>query len=127
MSVRITSTCMSRSKARYSAAVSAMRGAAMRSITGSSARLMISTERLMAPVRRKSSMKNSASSKVMPMAQKTTAKPSPVPSTRACRAICAATRPCGRPAPEKIGSFWPRTRVFMPSMVLTPVWMNSFG
>ncbi len=29
----------------------------------------------------------------------------------ACRAICAASCACGRPEPEKIGSFWPRTSV----------------
>jgi hypothetical protein len=28
---------------------------------------------------------------------------------------------------EKIGSFWPRTSVFRPSMAETPVWMNSCG
>ena len=118
---------MSSVKARYSAVVSAVRGAAMRSMTGSSARLMNRTEREMAPVARKSAMKNSASSKVVPMAQKTTAKPSPVPRTRAWRAICAATRAWGRPEPLKSGSFCPRTSVFSPSIVEIPVWMNSFG
>ena len=29
--------------------------------------------------------------------------------------------------PEKMGSFWPRTRVFSPSIAETPVWINSCG
>ena len=29
--------------------------------------------------------------------------------------------------PEKIGSFWPRTSVFSPSMAEMPVWINSCG
>ena len=44
-----------------------------------------------------------------------------------CRAIWAARAAWGRPEPEKMGSFWPRTRVFSPSMVEMPVWMNSLG
>ena len=32
-----------------------------------------------------------------------------------------------RQEPEKIGSFWPRTRVLSPSIVEMPVWMNSLG
>ena len=140
MSVMMTSTCMFFSKARYSAAVRAMRG------VGSLARLVNSTVRSMAPVRRNSWTKNSDSSKVMPMAAKTTAKldaPAPLSagrmaasslwedagpsSTLACRAIWAARAAWGRPEPEKIGSFWPRTRVFSPSMVEMPVWINSLG
>ena len=118
---------MSFSKARYSAAVSAIRGVAIRSTAGSLARLENTTVRSMAPVRRKSLMKYSDSSKVMPMAANTTAKVSSSPRTRAWRAICAASAAWGRPEPEKIGSFWPRTRVFRPSIVETPVWMNSAG
>ena len=43
------------------------------------------------------------------------------------RCVQYALAQCGRPEPEKIGSFWPRTRVFSPSMVEMPVWMNSLG
>ena len=50
-----------------------MRGVAIRSTAGSLARLVNSTVRSMAPVRRNSWTKNSDSSKVMPMAAKTTA------------------------------------------------------
>ncbi len=126
MSVRITSTCMSHSKARYSAQVRARRGVAMRSTAGSSARLVKSTVRSMAPVFLKSSMKYWASSKVMPIAANTTAKSSPV-FTFAWRAICAASSAWGSPDMENTGSFWPRTRVLRPSIAETPVWMNSLG
>ena len=83
ISVIMTNTCMPRSYARYSAAVSAMRGVAMRSMAGSLARFMKVTVRSMAPVALKSEVKKSASSKVMPTAANTTAKPSPVPRTLA--------------------------------------------
>ncbi len=63
----------------------------------------------------------------MPMAAKTTANSSVEPGTLACRAIWSATSLWGRPELEKIGSFWPRTRVFVPSMVDIPVWMKSAG
>ena len=72
---------MSFSKARYSAAVRAIRGVAIRSTAGSLARFEKTTVRSMAPVRRKSEMKYSDSSKVMPIAAKTTAKVSLSPST----------------------------------------------
>ena len=91
MSVMMTSTCIPFSKARYSAAVRAIRGVEIRSTAGSFARLLNSTVRSMAPVRLNSLTKNSDSSKVMPMAANTTAKLEPSsPSTLACRAICAA-------------------------------------
>ena len=61
------------------------------------------------------------------MAANTTTKGSLVPRTLACRAIWAASWAWGRPLAEKMGSFWPRTRVFSPSMAETPVWMNSWG
>ena len=61
------------------------------------------------------------------MAAKTTAKLVSSPGSWAWRTICAASRLCGRPEPEKIGSFCPRTREFRPSMAETPVWMNSRG
>ena len=41
--------------------------------------------------------------------------------------IWAASRFAGSPAPEKIGSFWPRTSVFRPSIAETPVWTKSAG
>ena len=43
-----------------------------------------------------------------------------VPRIFACRAIWAASSLCGRPLPEKMGSFWPRIRVFIPSMARYP-------
>ena len=49
------------------------------------------------------------------------------PRSRAWRAISTARRSCGRPPPEKIGSFWPRTRLFIRSSVVTPVSMKSRG
>jgi V/A-type H+-transporting ATPase subunit A len=73
------------------------------------------------------SMKKEASSKVIPMAANTTAKSSCPVSTAAWRAIWAAIRLWGRPLPEKMGSFWPLTMGFIPSMVDMPVWMNSDG
>ena len=47
--------------------------------------------------------------------------------SRAWLAISTASRSCGRPPPEKIGSFWPRTRLFIRSSVVTPVSMKSRG
>ena len=61
------------------------------------------------------------------MAAKTTANSSESPKTVACLAIWAASRLCGSPAPENIGSFCPLTSVFIPSMTDIPVWMNSVG
>src|SRR2546426_1486485 len=127
MSVRMTRTCMPTSYARYSAAVSAIRGVMSRSTAGSSARLRNKTARFRAPVRSKSFMKTRASSWVMPIAAKTTPNGSWLPRTFACRAICKATSLGGRPAPENSGSFCPRTRVLSPSIVEIPVWMNSAG
>src|SRR5881409_2154759 len=127
MSVRITRMCIPTSYARYSAAVRAIRGVMSRSTAGSSARFRNRTARRSAPVRSKSSMKTRASSCVIPIAAKTTPNDSRLPTTLACRAICSATSLCGRPAPENNGSFWPRTRVFKPSIVEMPVWMNSAG
>src|SRR5438445_1673334 len=127
MSVRITRMCIPTSYARYSAAVRAIRGVISRSTAGSSARFRNRTARFRAPVRSKSSMNTRASSWVIPIAAKTTPNGSLLPRTFAWRAICRATSLCGRPAPENSGSFWPRTRVFRPSIVEMPVWMNSAG
>ncbi len=41
--------------------------------------------------------------------------------------MAAAISLAGRPAQEKIGSFWPLTRVLRPSMAEKPVSMNSSG
>ena len=80
-----------------------------------------------APVCSKSEMKYCASSLVMPMAANTTMKFSSLPTTLACRAIWSAISLCGSPDPEKMGSFWPRTSVFIKSMLEIPVWMKSWG
>jgi hypothetical protein len=69
-------------------------------------------------------MKYWASSLVIPIAANTTAKAVSEPGTVACLAICRAISLCGRPDAEKIGSFCPRTRVFVPSIVEIPVWIN---
>src|SRR6266540_2771602 len=127
MSVRMAKMCMPTSYARNSAAVRAIRGVMSRSTAGSSARFRNRTARLSAPVRSKSFMNTRASSCVMPIAAKTTPNGSLLPRTFACRAIWSATSLCGKPAPEKSGSFWPRTSVFNPSIVEIPVWMNSAG
>src|SRR3989454_5818087 len=127
MSVRITRMCIPTSYARYSAAVRAIRGVISRSTAGSSARFKERSAPRSASVRSKSAMNTRASSCVIPIAAKTTPNDSPLPTTLACRAICRATSLCGSPAPENSGSFWPRTRVFKPSIVEMPVWMNSAG
>src|SRR5213594_451775 len=127
MSVRITRMCIPTSYARNSAAVRAIRGVMSRSTAGSSARFRNRTARFRAPVRSKSSMNTRASSWVIPIAANTTPNGSWLPSTFAWRAIWSATSLCGSPAPENSGSFWPRTRVFNPSIVEIPVWMNSAG
>jgi len=98
-----------------------------RSTAGSSARFRNRTTFSRAPERSKSFLKNLASSAVIPIAQNITANSSSFPSTFAWRAICAAQRLWGSPLPEKRGSFCPLTRVFIPSIVLIPVWMNSRG
>ena len=72
-------------------------------------------------------MKNRATSYLTPMAAKTMTNGSSEVRIFAWRTICAASRLCGRPLPEKIGSFCPRTSVFMPSMQEIPVWMKSRG
>lgn len=107
--------------------VSAHLGVMMRSIAGSSARLRNRVHLSSAPVRSKSLRKYCASSAVIPMAANMTANCSSLPRTFACLAICAAMRLCGSPAPLNSGSFCPRTRLFIPSMVDIPVWMNSLG
>src|SRR5688572_8075150 len=127
MSVSIASTCMPRSNARYSATVSATLGVMILSIAGSSARLRNSTERLSAPDSSRLRLKYCASEYCTPIAANTTAKSSFVPTTDAWRAICAASMLCGMPEPEKIGNFCPLTRVSMPSITDTPVWMKDVG
>ncbi len=107
--------------------MSASLGVRILSIEGSDERLRKRTVLSSAPVSSNWRMKKLASSLVMPIAAKTTEKLSDPLSTLACLAICAASALCGSPAAEKIGSFCPLTRVFMPSMLEMPVWMNSDG
>ncbi len=83
MSVSIASTCIPRSNARYSATVSATLGVMILSIAGSSAKLRNSTERLNAPDSSRLRLKYCASEYCTPIAAKTTAKSSFVPTTDA--------------------------------------------
>ena len=123
----MTRTCIPSSNARYSAVVRPRRGVEILSTAGSSARLRKTTALLSAPVLSNSFMKVCFSSLVIPIAMKTTAKSSSDPRTFACLAICSASSLWGSPDAEKIGSFCPLTRVFIPSMVEIPVWMKSEG
>src|SRR5512143_4351675 len=129
MSVRIASTCLPSTKARYSAAVSAKRGVSRRCVDESEARLRKSAVRGSAPLCSRLRRKYSALSHGTPIPAKTIAKspPAPLPRSRAWLAISTAIRSCGRPPPEKIGSFCPRTRLFMRSSVVIPVSMKSRG
>ena len=97
------------------------------SIAGSSAVFKNRTLLFSAPDSSRLFLKYSASLYCTPIAAKTTAKSSSVPTTDACLAICAASKLCDIPEPEKIGSFCPLTRVINPSITDTPVWMKSFG
>ncbi len=121
-----TSTCSPVSKARYSAVASAMRGASSRSMVGSPAWFRNSTVRSSAPLRANRSTKVWVSRAVIPIPANTTANGSPR-GARACSTIEAASSSPGSPGPENTGSFCPRTRVFIPSMALMPVSMNSLG
>jgi hypothetical protein len=97
-------------------------------MTGSSARLRNITTLLSTPLSSKLSWKKRASAWEAPKAANTTTNSEDSsPSSLAWRTIWAATRLWGRPPPEKMGSFWPRVREFMPSMAEMPVWMNSRG
>ena len=118
---------MPRSKARYSASVNAERGVINRSTDGSSASDKNIATLWSTPDFSNESMKKRATSYFTPMAANTMAKSTFSFSSFAWRAICAAMRLCGRPLPEKIGSFWPRTSVFIRSMDEMPVWMKSRG
>ena len=100
---------------------SATRGVSNRSIVGSSARFKNNTVCSSAPLASNWRIKNDASRCVMPIAPNTTTNFSPVPRTVAWVAICAATSFAGKPYPEKIGSFCPRTSVFNPSSAEKPV------
>src|SRR5664279_5508379 len=127
MSVRMTSTCLPSSKARYSAALSAKRGVSRRCVLESLARLRKSAVRSRAPRCSSVRRKNSALSYGTPMPAKTMTKSSPPWRSRAWLAISTARRSCGRPPPENSGSFWPRTRLFIRSSVVMPVSMKSRG
>jgi hypothetical protein len=61
---------------------------------------------------------------VMPMPAKITAKAAS-PEPREPSTMRAASSRPGSPEPEKTGSFWPRTSVFMPSIAEIPVSTNS--
>ena len=87
MSVRITSTCISRSYARNSAVVNASRGVRILSIEGSDDKLRNKTVLSNAPLSSNCFMKKFDSSLVIPIAAKTTEKFSSVPRTFACLAI----------------------------------------
>ena len=121
MSVRITRTCIPNSNAKYSATVNATRGVIILSIAGSSAVFKNRTLLFSAPDSSRLFLKYSASLYCTPIAANTTAKSSSVPTTDACLAICAASKLCDIPEPEKIGSFCPLTRVINPSITDTPV------
>ena len=79
-----------------------------------------------APLCSKRWTNDSVSRAVIPMATNTTAKRSP-PRVRAFSTMYAASSIAGSPAPEKMGSFCPRTNVFIPSMAEMPVSMKSDG
>ena len=141
MSVKITSTCLPHSYARYSAVVSAMRGVMMRSIVGSFARLRKRTTFSSDPLLSKSRRKKFAVSRFTPIAAKTMQNSSSLGSSSlirsfaasgcftrpACLQICAAISLWGKPAAEKSGIFCPRAIEFMTSMVPMPVWIISSG
>ena len=93
----------------------------MRSIMGSEARLRNMTTRCRAPACSKLRRKKSAVSFLTPMAAKMMAKSPSSPATLAWRTIWAASSLCFMPEPEKMGSFWPRMRVAVPSMAEIPV------
>ena len=131
MSVRMTSTWRPRSNARCSATVSAARGVSSRSTAGSSATVEEEHGALERGAPRRSvPRKKPASRWVTPIAAKTTTNSSAASlaghASPARRSARRARRP-GRPKPEKIGSFWPRTSVLRPSIAEIPVSMNSVG
>ena len=105
--------------------MSAIRGVRIRSITGASARLSSSARSPAADRSSRTARTAAASAWVSPMAANTTLNGSP--PADACAAICAASSRWGRPATEKTGSFWPRTRVVSASMTETPVSTGSAG
>ena len=80
-----------------------------------------------APVDMNSPRKNAASRRVTPMAAKTTTTSVSSSGARVWAAIRAARALAGKPAPEKIGSFWPRTNVMRPSMAETPSRGTGWG
>ncbi len=116
------------SYARYSAAVKAHLGVTILSTTGSLAKFKNMTTLSKTPLFLKLCLKYSATSYLTPIAAKTTAKFSFSPSViLACRTICTASLLCGRPLPEKTGSFCPRIRVVRPSIEDMPVCIKFLG
>ena len=96
---------------------------------GSSARFRNRAVWPSAPLDSMASRNCSAVSCGTPIPAKTTAKLSLPwsPRSRARWAISAASRSCGKPPAENSGSFCPRTRLFITSMVAMPVSMKSRG
>ncbi len=128
MSVMMASTCLPSVKARYSAAVRAKRGVSRRWVLESDARLRNSAVRAKAPDSSSVRRKNSALSYGRPMPANTiTNSSASALLSLALMAMLTAMRSCGRPPPEKSGSFCPRTSEFMRSMVVMPVSMKSRG
>nr|CAB57736.1 hypothetical protein [Saccharolobus solfataricus P2] len=127
ISINIASTCISCSKAKYSANVNAVFGVNVFITGGSFAKLTIIATLLIAPVSSKNLRKNRASSYLAPIAAKTTAKLLSSPLTVACLAICAANILAGNPLPLNIGNFCPLNNAFNPSIADIPVCINSSG
>ncbi len=107
--------------------MSAERGVTSRSTEGASAKLKKQATFVATPLSSNVRVNERATSCVTPIAAKTIVKRTSSPGSFACRVIWAARRLCGMPLPEKMGSFCPRTSVFIPSMAEMPVWMKSRG
>ena len=94
-------------------------------MTGSSARFSSSTSSPAAERSSSFARIAAASACVSPIAAKTTLNGSP--AATAWAASWPARSRCGSPATEKIGSFWPRTRVISSSITEMPVSTGSAG
>ena len=99
----------------------------IRSIEGASAKDWNITTFERTPDSSKVFTKNRATSYLIPIPAKTITNCSSAPRSFAWRIIWAASLLCGSPFPEKIGSFCPRTREFIPSIAEIPVWIKSLG
>ncbi len=128
MSVMMTSTCMPFSKARYSAAVRAMRGGGdalhrrvvgqvceeHRPVDGAGAAELLYEEVGLLEGDADGGKDHGEVARV-------------VPQHTGLPGDLGGQGRVGQAGAEKMGSFWPRTRVFRPSMVEMPVWINSLG